>query len=201
MNFSVSELPFPFRVRTASPLSDEELMRFSAANETLRIERESSGELLIMSPSGSDTSRINMRLGRILDEWAEQDGRGVAFDSNGGFTLPDGSVRAADAAWVALSRWEALTERQRTSFAPLCPDFVIELRSPSDRLEDLADKMELWMANGAQIGWMVDPVERTVVIYRQGDELEFLHDPTSVQGTGIVAGFELVMGRVWGSER
>jgi Uma2 family endonuclease len=198
MNFSISELPLPFRLRTESPLSDEELMRFSAANETLRVEREPNGELLIMSPSGSDTSRMNMRLGRILDEWAEADGRGVAFESNGGFTLPDGSVRAADAAWAKMSRWMTLTEAERASFAPLCPDFVIELRSPSDSLRDLAEKMRQWMANGAQLGWLIDPIERTVTIYREGDEPEILHDPTSVQGTGGVAGFELVMGRVWG---
>ncbi len=182
----------------ASPLSDEELMQFCAQNETLRVEREPNGELLIMSPSGSDTSRMNMRLGRILDEWAEVDGRGIAFESNGGFTLPDGSVRAADAAWVERSRWVALTDMQRASFAPLCPDFVIELRSPSDRSKDLTEKMEQWMANGAEIGWLIDPVERTVRIYRQGGEPEILHDPTSVQGTGIMAGFELVMGRIWG---
>lgn len=198
MHLALSQLDLPMRIRTKQPMTDEEFMRFCAENETVRVEREPNGELLIMSPSGSDTSRMNIRLGRILDEWAEGDGRGVAFESNGGFTLPDGSVRAADAAWVELSRWMALTVSERASFAPLCPDFVIELRSPSDHPKSLEEKMEQWMANGAQIGWLIDPVERTVVIYRQGDVPEILHDPTSVQGTGIVAGFELVMGRVWG---
>jgi len=173
-------------------------MRFSAANETLRVEREANGEILIMSPSGSQTSIPKTRLVRLLDEWAEGDGRVVVFESNGGFTLPDGSGRAADAAWLQSSRWEALTEAQRASFAPLCPDFVIALRSPSDVLKDLAEEMEQWMSNGAQVGWLIDPVERAVAIYRQGDEPEFLRDPTSMQGTGIVAGFELAMGRIWG---
>jgi Uma2 family endonuclease len=197
MNFDLQEMPLPLRFRPATPMSDEELMRFSAANEVLRVERDANGEILVMTPAGSRTSRMNMRIGRLLDEWAEADGRGVAFDSNGGFTLPDGSMRAADAAWVALPRWKALSDADQSRYAPLCPDFVIELRSPSDSLTELREKMQQWIANGAQLAWLIDPIERAVSIYRPGEEPEVLRHPTSVQGNGVMAGFELVMARIW----
>lgn len=197
MNFNLAEMPLPLRFRPEMPMSDEELMRFCAANDALRVERDANGEILVMTPAGSGTSRMNSRLTRLLDEWAEEDGRGVAFDSNGGFTLPDGSMRAADAAWVSSKRWDALSASDQARFAPLCPDFVIELRSPNDSLSELKAKMEHWIANGAQLGWLIDPEEKTVHVYRQGDLPEVHHHPTSVQGSGIVAGFELVMARVW----
>jgi len=198
MNFNLAEMPLPLRFRPETPMSDEELMRFCAANDALRVERDANGEILVMTPAGSRTSHINSRITRLLDEWAEQDGRGVAFDSNGGFTLPDGSMRAADAAWVQLTRWDALSAEEQEKYAPLCPDFVIELRSPSDNLGDLRAKMELWIANGAQLAWLIDPEEKAVYLYIPGDSPQVLHYPTSVQGSGVVAGFELVMDRVWG---
>jgi Uma2 family endonuclease len=151
----------------------------------------------VMTPAGSKTSIMNSRITRLLDEWAEADGRGIAFDSNGGFSLPDGSMRAADAAWVTRSRWDALTDAEQSRYAPLCPDFIIELRSPSDRLPELEKKMEQWIANGVQLGWLIDPENKTVTIYRSGEQPEFLAHPTSIQGSGIVAGFELVMARIW----
>lgn len=141
-------------------MSDEELMRFCAANDFLRVERDANGEILVMTPAGSKISRMNSRITRLLDEWAEKDGRGVAFDSNGGFTLPDGSMRAADAAWVERKRWDALSERDQARYAPLCPDFVIELRSPSDILSDLEAKMKQWIANGAQVAWLINPEQK-----------------------------------------
>jgi Uma2 family endonuclease len=150
-----------------------------------------------MTPSGSRTSRINSQITHLLTAWAQDDGRGIAFDSNGGFSLPDGSVRAADAAWVGLDRWQALTDTQQSGFAPICPDFVIELRSPSDELPDLQAKMAQWIANGAEVAWLIDPMEKAVTIYRPGDQPELLAHPTSVQGTGPITGFELVMSRIW----
>jgi Uma2 family endonuclease len=197
MNFSLAEMPLPLRFRPETPMSDDELMRFCAANDALRVERDANGEILVMTPAGSKTSKMNMRIGRFLDVWAEEDGRGVAFDSNGGFTLPDGSMRAADAAWVELKKWESLSSEDQARYAPLCPDFVIELRSPSDSLAELKEKMEQWIANGAQVGWLIDPEEKTVYAYRPGESPEVHHHPTSVQGSGVVAGFELVMTRVW----
>ncbi len=178
-------------------MSDEELLSFCAVNDFMRVEREANGEILVMTPANSKTSKINIRISRLLDEWAEADGRGFAFDSSGGFTLPDTSMRNPDGAWVERSRWDALTDSQQSSFAPICPDFVIELRSPSDRLALVEAKMEMWIANGAQVAWLIDPQRKVVEIYRSGDSPEVLHEPSSVRGTGPVAGFELVMARVW----
>ncbi len=197
MAFSLAELPLPVRLRPQVPLTDDELLRFCAANDGLRVERDANGEILVMTPAGIKTSRMNSRITRLLDEWAEQDGRGIAVDSNGGFTLPDGSMRAADAAWVHKSRWDALSDADQARFAPICPDFIIELRSPSDNLAELQAKVEQWMANGARLAWLIDPIEQEVSVYRPGESPEVHHHPTSVQGSGPIAGFELMMTRIW----
>jgi Uma2 family endonuclease len=197
MNFALADMPLPLRFRPETPMSDEELMCFCAANDFLRVERDANGEILVMTPAGSKTSRMNSRITRLLDEWAEADGRGIAFDSNGGFKLPDGSVRAADAAWIHKSRWDMLSDADQARFAPLCPDFIIELRSPNDSLAELKQKMEQWIANGAQQGWLIDPENKTVSIYRPAEQAETLAHPSSVQGSGAIAGFELVMARIW----
>ena len=198
MNLTLAELPLPLHLRAEAPMSDDDLLRFCAANDAVRIEREPNGELLIMSSSGSETSNINIRLSRFLDEWAEADGRGLAFDSNGGFTLPDTSMRAPDGAWVEISRWRALTVSQRQRFAPLCPDFIIELRSPTDSLPSLRRKMQQWIENGTRLAWLIDPIDRAVSIYRPGQDVEFHQDPTSVHADGIMSGFSLTMSRLWG---
>jgi len=140
---------------------------------------------------------MNLRIGRLLDEWAEADGRGIATGPDGGYTLPDSSMRVPDAAWVSNQRWHALSDKDQGRFAPLCPNFVIELRSPSDKIADLRAKMAQWIANGAEVAWLIDPIEKAVTIYRPGDQPEHLAQPTSVQGTGPIAGFELVMARIW----
>jgi Uma2 family endonuclease len=197
MNLAFSDAELPVCLRFDRPMTDEELMRFCAVNDVLRVEREANGEIVVMSPAGFGTGRINSRITRCLDEWAEVDGRGAVTDSNGGYALPDGSVRAPDAAWVSSRRLESLSEEQKTGFPPVCPEFVIELRSPSDNLADLQAKMEIWIANGAEVAWLVDPLEKAVTIYRPGEQPEVLAQPTSVQGTGPIAGFELVLARIW----
>jgi Uma2 family endonuclease len=197
MNLAFSEDAMPVRITFEQPLSDEALMRFSAENEWLRVERDANGELIVMSPTGSEGSSWNAEITADLTIWARRDGRGRVFDSNGGFTLSDGSVRAADAAWVSLHRWNALPREQQQGYAPICPEFVIEVRSKTDRLTTLQEKMEMWIANGAEVAWLIDPERRVVEIHRPGDSPEVLHEPSSVQGTGPVAGFELVMARVW----
>ena len=178
-------------------MSDEALMRFCAANEVLRVERESTGELLLMSPAGGETSHRNSWIIYQLMRWAEEDGRGLVFDSNGGFTLADGSMRSPDAAWVSWTRWNKLAERDRERFAPLCPEFVIELRSPSDRLADLQSKMGLWSQNGAELGWLIDPERKVVEIYRRGREAELVEGASAVYGDGPVSGFVLELARIW----
>lgn len=198
MNINLSEIELPVRLRFERPMTDEELMRFCAANEVLRVEREPNGEILVMTPAGFKTSKMNQRIGRLLDEWTEADGRGVTTDSNGGYTLPDGSVRAPDAAWVSLTRLKGVSAEEQNRFVAVCPEFVIELVSPSDRLPDVEAKMEQWIENGVEVGWLIDPARKVVAIYRSGQAVEVLEDPSSVQGSGLVAGFELVMERVWG---
>jgi Uma2 family endonuclease len=182
-------------------MSDLEFMRFSGENDPFRMEREPSGEILIMTPAGSKTGLINGRIFEALSVWAREDGRGLAFDSGTGFKLPNGAVRSPDAAWVQKESWNALTEAEQESYAPLCPGFVIELPSPSDRIKDAKKKMtDEWIANGAELAWLIEPKTRRVTIYRPGQEVEVREDPSSVQGTGCVAGFELVMERVWGRD-
>lgn len=199
MNLDLSSLPLPIRLRPDTPMSDEELMRFSRVNRPFRMEREPNGEVLIMTPAGSKTGLINGQVFGALLIWSNEDGRGVAFDSSTGFTLPNGAVRSPDASWISNQRWDALTEAEQDGYAPLCPEFVIELASPSDRIGDVKNKMvEEWIANGAELAWLIEPKVRRVTVYRPGHEPEVLDDPSSVQGSGCVAGFELVMSRVWG---
>ncbi len=197
MNFALAEMPLPLRFRPETPMSDEELVRFCAANDFLRVERDANGEILVMTPAGNNTGRKNAYLIQVLGAWSDADGRGYAFDSNTGFTLPDGSMRSPDAAWIQAVRWDALSALDKERFSPICPDFIVELRSPSDNLAELQAKMEQWIANGAQAAWLIDPERQVVAVYRPGDEPEIHHHPTSVQGHGVIAGFELVMTRIW----
>jgi Uma2 family endonuclease len=198
MNLAFSEDQMPVRITFEQPLTDEALMRFSAENDWLRVERDANGELIVMSPAGANGGSTELEVGAELIFWARKDGRGKAFGANSGFTMPDSSVRAADAAWVSFVRWNALTREQQESYSPICPEFVVEVRSKTDRLKMLQAKMEMWIANGAEVAWLIDPQRKVVEIYRPGDSPEILHEPSSVQGTGPVAGFELVMVRIWG---
>jgi Uma2 family endonuclease len=197
MNLALNEIELPVRLRLDRPMTDAEFMRFCAANEPMRFERDAKGEILVMSPGGFSTSVMNSRITTLLRQWAEADGRGVATGPDGGYTLPDSSVRAPDAAWVSMKKVKSLSEEEKARFAPVCPDFVIELRSPRDRLPDLEAKMEQWISNGVAVGWLIDPKEKSVTIYRPGEQPELLAQPTSVQGTGPIAGFELVLARIW----
>lgn len=199
MNLDLSSLELPIRLRTDMPMSDEEFMQFSQENNPFRMEREANGEILVMTPTGYGTGSINRRISQALGNWADEDGRGDVLDSSTGFRLANGAVRSPDAAWVSHGRVEVLSKAQLEGFAPLCPEFVIELTSPSDRKKDVEAKvLDEWIANGAELAWLIEPKERRVTIYRPGQEAEVFEDPTSVQGTGCVAGFELVMERVWG---
>lgn len=197
MNLALPEIDQPVRLRFARPMTDEELLRFCAENEPLRVERDANGELIVMSPSGSEGGGIEIDIAVELAIWARKAGRGKVFGSSAGFRLPDGSVRAADAHWVSWPRWNALSREEQKRFAPLCPEFVIELRSESDRLPDLQAKMQMWIANGAEVAWLVDPSRKTVEVYWPGREAEVLEGGSAVEGDGPVAGFVLELGRVW----
>jgi Uma2 family endonuclease len=198
MNLALSETELPVRLRFERPMTDDELMRFCAENELLRVERDANGELIIMSPTGTEGGNVELDVATELNLWARQDGRGKTLGPNSGVTLPDGSVRAADAAWVSWELWNALTHDQQKRFAPICPEFVIEIRSEHDRLPQLQEKMWLWIANGAELGWLVDPSRKTVEVYRPGAaHPDILEGVTAVYGEGPVGGFILELARIW----
>ena len=178
-------------------MTDDQFLRFCADNGDLRMEFSASKELIVMPPAGGMTSGRNSDLTADLTVWTRQDGTGKAFDSSGGFRLPNGAIRSPDASWVLLSRWEALAESQQIRFPPLCPDFVIELRSPSDSLSDTQAKMVEYMENGARLGWLLDPQGRQVHIYRPGQDVELLDEPDSVSGDPELPGFVLELARIW----
>ncbi len=186
-----------FDVGPGRPLDDDEFFEFCAQNRNLRIEREATGAIIIMPPAGFETGYRNNEICRQLGNWARTDGRGVALDSNTEYLLPDGSARAPDASWVLKSRLAAFTREQKERFLPLCPDFVVELTSPSDRLSKVMAKMGQWMENGARLGWLVDAAQQTVLVYRPGQDPEQLVNADSVPGDGPVAGFRLELGDIW----
>lgn len=197
MKLAFNEHEMSMRIRFEQPVSDEELLRFSSANEPWRVERDSNGELIVMTLIHSDGGAIEGAVYAELHIGARVDGRGKPFGPNAGFTLPDTSIRAADVAWISWDRRNALSLDQQQSYAPICPEFVIEVRSHSDRLLTIEAKMEMWISNGAELAWLIDPKQKMVAVYRPGGEPELFHEPTSVQGTGPVAGFEVVMSRIW----
>ena len=185
------ETQVPLHLRPLRRMSDDELFNFCMANPNLRIERTAEGEIIIMAPTGGETANRNMDLSAQLQQWAKRDGRGKAFDSNAEFVLPDGAALSPDASWVLSSRLNALTKEQKRKFLPLCPDFVVELTSPTDRLPQVKKKMAQWMKNGAQLGWLIDADRKTAYIFRPNQEPEQLIGPSSITGEAPAAGFEL----------
>ncbi|MGH7966624.1 MAG: Uma2 family endonuclease, partial [Candidatus Binatia bacterium] len=183
-------LPFKLNVRPIR-LTHEQFARLCQGNPDLRLELTARQELVIMPPAGSETGWRNNEVSYALTAWAKTDGTGLVFDSSAGFTLPNGAVRSPDAAWVRRERWNALTKARRQGFAPLCPDFVVELRSPTDRLADLQEKMQEYIANGARLGWLLDPLDKRAYISRPGQPVESLDDPALLNGDTVLPGFVL----------
>jgi len=179
------------------PMTEEQFYQFCLANPDLRIERTASGEVIVMPPAFSDTGNRNFNIAAQLWNWTERNGTGLGFDSSSGFTLPNGATRSPDAAWIKLERWNVLTEKQKASFAPICPDFVIELRSASDTVSGLQKKMEEYIANGTVLGLLIDRQGRTVYIYRPHQNPVILNAPETVSGEPELPGFELVMAKIW----
>lgn len=184
-------------VREDRPLTDDEFFDFCMKNPDLHIERRTNGEIVIMPPAGMETGYRNNDLSVQLGVWTRADGRGVAFDSNTEFILPSGAAFAPDASWVLKTRLASLTKEEKEQFGRLCPDFVVELKSPSDRLRSLKSKMEEWMANGAQLGWLIVPEKRTVYVFRPGADPEELSDIEFIAGEGPVCGFRLELADIW----
>ncbi|AFZ14175.1 protein of unknown function DUF820 [Crinalium epipsammum PCC 9333] len=172
-------------------LTDEQFFELCQNNRDYQFERTASGELIIMPPTGSETGRRNIKITAQLENWSSQNNLGVAFDSSTGFKLPNGADRSPDASWVKKERWEALTPEQQARFAPLCPDFVVELCSPSDSIEKVRAKMSEYIENGARLGWMLDRKNQQVEIYRPNQEVEILQSPTTLSCEDVLLGFVL----------
>ncbi|MEG5001870.1 Uma2 family endonuclease [Microcoleus sp. B4-D4] len=179
-------------------VTGEQFEALASANPDLRLERTTEGELIVNPPTGGESSERNFNITGQLARWCDDnEDLGSGFDSSGGFILPNGANRSPDASWVSRERLEALTPKQRKGFVPLCPDFVVELRSASDSLPTLQVKMREYMENGARLGWLIDPQNRRVEIYRQQVEVEILIDPAELSGEDILPGFVLNLRRVW----
>lgn len=177
-------------------MSDDELFELCVENRDLRIERTADGELIIMPPTGGKTGARNASLTTQLGNWVDAHD-GISFDSSTGFILPNGAERSPDAAWLSRERWDALTDAQREKFVPLCPDFVVELRSPSDSSSDVEAKLDEYLACGAKLGWLIEPQSRTVSVYRPGRPVEKLEAPEALSADPELPGFTLRFDRIW----
>ena len=178
-------------------LTDEKLFQLCQQNRDLRFERGAQGDITIMAPEGSDTGMRNLGLGSFLWNWNQRKNLGVAFGSSAGFILPNGAMRSPDVSWIAKERWEALTPEQQSRFAPICPDFVIELMSPSDSLSLTQTKMQEYQDNGARLGWLINRRDRQVEIYRIGQPVEILKSPDFLSGEEVLPEFVLDLALIW----
>ena len=189
--------PFMVKLDPVIKLTEGQFAEFCAMNDDLRIELTAEGLIEIMPPAFGITSSKNSIIAIQLGNWTLQDGNGVSFDSSGGFTLPNSAVRSPDASWVSNARYDLLSSEEKNSFTPLCPDFVVELRPSSDRLSVLQAKMDEYMANGAQLGWLLDPLQRQAHVYRPNAEPEILDNPNTISADPELPGFTLDLKPIW----
>ena len=180
-------------------LTDEQFYQLCLANRDLRLERTEAGELIIMPPTGGETGNRNIEIAFQLQAWSRQNNLGIAFDSSTAFKLPNGAERSPDASWVQREKWDTLNAEQKRKFPPLCPDFVIELRSETDSLKTLQNKMQEYMDNGTRLSWLIDPKAQQVEIYRLGREVEILQSPVTLLGEDVLPGFVLNLKSIFGS--
>ncbi|MEY3222417.1 MAG: hypothetical protein RLZZ203_1273 [Cyanobacteriota bacterium] len=190
-------LPMVLQMLPNMVMTDDQFFDFCQLNRHFRIERNQIGDLFIMSPTGSETEERNFNLIVQLGIWTKQDGTGVGFGSSGGFTLPNGAVRSPDAAWIKRTKWEAIPTEKRKKFAPICPEFVVELRSENDSLSTLKEKMQEYIDNGTQLAWLIDRKQRKVFIYRPNCGVEELDNPQTLTGEDILPGFVLDLSEIW----
>jgi Uma2 family endonuclease len=189
--------PLVLRTRPALDLTEDQFFDFCQLNGDLRIERTAEGEWLIMPPAGGGPSHRNAEITWQLMTWAKQDGTGVVYDSSGGFRLPNGAVRSPDASWLPKERLAQIPAAQQERFLPLCPDFALELWSPSDRLSTLRAKMAEYLANGIRLGWLLYPPARRVYVYRPDAPVEQLENPAALTGDPVLPGFTLDLREIW----
>lgn len=192
-----SKMPLRLMYESRRRLSDEEYWKFCVANPDLNVERSAEGEVVIVPPAGPESSNRNWKVAVQLGVWAESDGRGECFDSSAQFLLPDGSAMSPDASWVSKESLKRLTHEELKKFPRLVPEFVVEVRSPSDRLKPALAKMERWIANGVQLAWFIDGDSETVYVYRQGHSVEKLRGVRKLAGEGPVKRFVLDLRPVW----
>ncbi len=181
----------------ANPISDEQFEQLCAQNRDTKFEMTSQGELIVMSPTGSESGRQNGDLLGQIWYWNRQTKLGVVFDSSTGFTLPNNAKRSPDVSWIKLSRWQELTQTQQRKFAPIAPDFVLELLSPNDRLSDIQDKMQEYQECGVKLGWLICPHEKRVEIYRLEQEVEVLTKPQSLSGENLMTGLTVELQEIF----
>lgn len=181
----------------AAPLTEEQFEELCRNNRDLKFEMTSRGELIIVAPTSPESGWRNSDLIIDIGNWAREDKSGIVFDSSTMFTLPSGAKRSPDVSWMTKEKWDSLSPSERQKFSHVVPDFVIELASPSDNLADIQSKMEEYVANGVRMGWLIDPQEKKVYVYRSGDAVEILDDPEMVSGKDVLQGFELNVRRIW----
>ncbi len=179
------------------PMTDDEFLEFSLRHRDLRIEMDKDGEIIVMPGTGGLTGNRNARIIARAVQWAEEDGTGIAFDSDTIFRLPNGAKRLPDFSWMKLNKWNSLTREQQEKIIPFAPDFVIELRSPSDPMAELQAKMNEYIENGTSLGWLIDPIERKVHVYRRDNDVEVLNNPSDVSGNPVLKGFSLKLNEIW----
>ncbi|MEL7354115.1 MAG: Uma2 family endonuclease [Cyanobacteria bacterium P01_A01_bin.116] len=190
------EISWPVGVQPV--VSHEQFVAIAQANTDLRLELSAQGELSVMPPAGSNTGRRNLSLSQQLGNWVYQhESLGEGFDSSAGFTLPDGSILSPDASWIERSRWESLTPEEQDSFAPICPDVAIELRSKTDRLQEAQSKMKDYIANGTKVAVLINPQQKTVELYRKNRDVEVLENPSKVDLSESMPGFVLALDRIF----
>ena len=192
-----SEPGFVFYLRPGIEFDDDQFFEFCQINRDFMIERTDEGEIIIMAPAGGEASSRNAEVTTQLQLWAKRDGTGITFDSSGGFKLSALEMRAPDAAWVKRARFDALKPKDKRQFPPLCPDFIIELKSPTDRLKNLQTKMEKWIEYGAQLGWLIVPDSKRVYVYHSNGAIEIVENADSISGEPLLKGFVLDLTQIW----
>lgn len=189
--------PLVLQMSPAIEMTDEQFFTFCQQNRNYQIERTATGEITIMPPTGSETGNRNFDLIVQLGIWTRQNGTGIGFDSSAGFTLPNGTIKSSDAAWIKLEKWQNLTPEQQQNFAPICPDFIVELRSPSDNLQTLKDKVQEYIDNGTSLGLLIDRKNCQVYIYRPNSQIECLDNPSTINCEPVLPGFVLDLSTIW----
>ncbi|MBL1209723.1 Uma2 family endonuclease [Geminocystis sp. GBBB08] len=172
-------------------LDDEQFISICNHNQNFNFERNHKGELIIMSPTGSETGQKNWSIAGQLWAWNNRYKLGIGFDSSTGFKLPNGAIRSPDVSWIKLERWEKLTPEERRKFAAICPDFVIELLSVNDEIEETRKKMTEYLENGLNLGWLIDPQSKTVEVYQANQSVITLNNPQTLYGENILPDFVL----------